>query len=508
MGVPSPAPGGDGKALPDIPPKELSPVASPPQSPVFHQYVGRPPSQPGLYAYPYPPPMMSNSPYQPAFYPAAFASPPAPPFVHHPEPISRSGSTGTEDERTKLLEKVSSVLPDIGRLIHHYQETQGLLSEKDFLVKQAETQYESEITKLRIELSATKEEFERIIGEQASENVKLKGDMIEQAEKITLLENSLREGATAKQDLAGFEATCKSLEGEVETSRSLNEQLQRERGKLQSEVEDLKHKAEDAQIRYDEAVTAMKKEHESQLAETDDDHARALNDQKTSLSKMQLDLAGMITKHTQQRKDLESARATIMDREHALGVKTRELADTLDLHRTELEARARLSEETADEHKQEIQVWARKLAEAEARHEAQMETLRESHAKEMDALREAANRKCSELMQEHERREAQMQAELEAASSAVDALKTALNVTRQEKDGMKNELATERAAHESLRVRHETAQKHHAEMAESLVNLRTKQAEWQRESERMDRILHSLGQLGSSGGKGRGDQFL
>src|ERR1700742_1504391 len=123
--------------------------------------MGSPPPQPLQYQPPYPftypPPFMASPPFQPAFYPAAFM-PPNGPF-DHPGDVSRVGSAAAGDERARLLEKVSGVLPDLNRLLHYYEESQGLLSEKDNLVKLAENQHLEETARLRVELSARKEEY-------------------------------------------------------------------------------------------------------------------------------------------------------------------------------------------------------------------------------------------------------------------------------------------------------------------------------------------------------------
>jgi hypothetical protein len=449
---------------------------------------------------------MITSPYQPAFYLTPFMSPSAP--FNQPDMIPGAGSAGAEDERTRLLEKVSNVLPDINRLLHHYQETQGLLSEKDTLVRQPETQHEEEITRLRIELSATKEEYEKIIGEQASENVKLKGNLAEHAEKIGYLEQLSQESANAKEELAELLLKHKSLEGEAETARSLNNQLVTEKRALEVELEQLKEQAFNDRIQYDRELGALNEVHERQLEEKGSDYTRSLNDQKSGLSKMQLDLAGMITKHAQQKKELDFARATILEQENSLATNRRETADALLLRRIELDAWTKATAEKAQQHKQEMSRLSQQLAESRAQHDAEVDSLRKSHEKEINEVQHTVEDLRNQLVGEAERHEAQVQTEREAARSAIGALQGDLSKEHDAHASLKAELAAEREAHERLRAQHDKRNQHHAELAESMLNLRTKQAEWQRESERMDQILQSLGRLGSHHSTGKGDDPL
>lgn len=504
----SPALGADRKALHDIASNSPSPLGSPPISPYLHQRTGSPPPQPVPYQqpYPYPPAFIGSPQFQPLFYPPQFASPVAP--LPHFEAISRSGSAGLEDERTKLLEKVSNVLPEINRLLQYYQESQGLLSEKDHLVQQAESQHLEEVTKLHIEMSASKEEYERLIGEQASENLKLKSEITEQAERILFLENSSSESAVLKKELANLKLECRSLEEEGKNDKRLSDRIARENKALETEIENLKRALSEDRAEHEIALAELRTAHEKQMLEKEDDHARVLHEHKAGLSKIQLDLAGMITKHTQQKKDLDSARLTISELEHSVTARAKEMADALQSHKTELEARSRAAEERAEQHKQEISVWSRELAHAIAKHEEEVQRLRESHQTEVEQAHQAAESHLSQVTAEHERRESQLQKELAAAQSEVAGSKIEVEKERSAHTRLKNELESAQRAHESLKTQHDLATKHHGELAESMLSLRTKQAEWHRESERMDRILQSLGQLGPGKSKDQGRGFL
>jgi chromosome segregation ATPase len=442
---------------------------------------------------------MSNSPYQYAFYPPPFTSTTAP-FVL-PEAIVRSGPPGTEDERKMLLEKVSSVLPDINRLLHYYQESQGLLSEKDHLVKQAETQHEEAMNKMRIELIVTKEEYERIIGEQATENLRLKSHSSEQAERIAVL-NGL------KEEVAALQTKSESMNMELEAEKASYEELKTQKQELEAEVENLRNEATRNHTEHQRLVENLKDEQGKRLAEQEDNHNKALNEQKANLSKIQLDLAGMITKHTQQKKELDSARSVISELESLVAARSKDLDDALDLRRKELGDAERASEEKAEQHKHEIRLSAERLAGITTERRAEVDALNASHQKEIEQFQKAAHEERSKLTATFERCETQLQIELDAAQAAMEELRRELDKERDAHRGVEAELTAERDAHDVLKADHGAANKHHAELAESMLSLRSKQAEWQRESERMDRILQSLGQINAHKTRGKGDQFL
>lgn len=496
----------DGATIPQVPlPTACSPLASPMQSPML-QHVGSPPPQPFLYSYPYALPFMASPTFRPGIYLPPFTSPNAP-FIPA-EGIPRSGSAGAEDERVKLLEKVSSVLPDIDRLLQYYRETQGLLSEKNHLVRQAETQREEEVTRLRVELSATKEEYERIIGDQATENVKLKGEVTERNEKIAVLEAASAEVSSLREQLAKVRQDFEWLEQNAGRNKQLNEQLTIEKHALEEMVERLKKQAADEQAVQTRTLEALKAAHQKQLFEKEQECAKAHADHKSGLSKVQLDLAGMIKNHNQQKKDLESARGIVSEQELLLADKAKELTDALRAHQDELQAMTKAAAENDERQKQEIEKMRQELSELKSKHEEEARVLRESQQQEAEKLQQAAEARLAEAEAEHARCEDRLQDELNTTRSRVEAASTEVTKEREVLDNLKTELANSRKAHKTLASQHEMTRKHYAELAESMRNLKDRQAEWHRESERMDRLVQGFGQLVSSKNRSKGDQFL
>ncbi|EXJ57148.1 hypothetical protein A1O7_07493 [Cladophialophora yegresii CBS 114405] len=525
--TPSPAPVADAMVHQGFIPPAHSPLASPPLSPYINQQMSSPPPQPLHYAQPYPyhhpQPFMANFP--PAFYPTPFTSPTAS-FPYSGE-IPRAGSAGAEDERARLLEKVSSVLPDIDRLLRVYQESQGLLSERENIVKQVEAQHLEETAKLRMELSACKEEYEKIIGEQAGENLRLKGEIAEQREKIGLLQDENHAVTDAHEGLTELRVDCEELTEQVNSYRSINgklveekkrrdDELQRlqkqleeeqnrnehhqaEKKKLEEELQTVKDQLHDEQTRHDLVQGELRQAHDMEMARREEEHVKSIHEHKVSLSKIQLDLAGMITKHTQQKRELDLARATIAEQDQSLAEKAKELADTRRLHQAQLENSRRDSEEAAQRHRQEIARLSDKLSHSTAKHEEEISKLRNASKNDLEQVRKLAAGRLLETTKKHDQREAEICEELAGMRAQVARLEGDFQAKCME-------LATARKDHERLQGNYKLTDKHHAQLAETMLNLRNKQAEWQRESERMDQILQNLRQIAPS--NSNSDEFL
>jgi hypothetical protein len=432
---------------------------------------------------------MASPHFQPAFYPPPFM-PPNGPF-DHPGDVQRAGSAGAENERTRLLEKVSNVLPDLNRLLHYYEESQGLLSEKDNLVKLAENQHLEETARLKVELSACKEEYEKIIGQQASENMRLKGEIEEQAEKIAVLESPLHTAGDADGEVARLRLKCDSATEEFEVFRSANEQLTKDKNLLEDEVQALKNQLHEAKVQHDRERTEWLKAHKSEMLARDEEYARLHHEHKVGVNKIQLDLAGMITSHAHLKKDLDSARLTISEYERALTSKTEELEHTVRSHAAELSDIRNLGQEEGIRHKEEVATLSNKISQNVAKHEE---------------AQKKAERQLSELTRESEQREAKQLANIERLQVELNEARSKLEEEHATQDNLKRDLAVARQAHETLTIGQEQTAKHHDELAQIALTLRNKQAELQRESEKMDFVLRSLSKL--SPGQGKSDETL
>jgi hypothetical protein len=368
-------------------------------------------------------------------------------------------------------------------LIHHYQETQGLLSEKENLVRQAETHHVEEISKLQVELTVTKEEFEKVIGELAAENIRLKGELSEQSEKSSRVEENTFSPAETRRELEELKLKYKELETEHDQAKSALEKLITEKESLKAEAE-------------------------AHIKENDEAHSRATAEQKADLSKIQLDLAGMITKHTIQKKDLDSVRSILSEQEHTLATRTKELETALQMHKEELELRDQEDEEKDARHKHEIALWSKKLAEGIVRREEMMHEVRTSLESQIDKERKSAEFRIASVTEKFSDQERKLTTALETTKAENERLKSEITKERDAHNALKSLHSEETEAYNALQSRHDAARKHHIQLTDAMLILKNKQAEWHRESEKLDRILQSLGQLGSSKIKGKSDEYL
>ena len=174
-----------------------------------------------------------------------------------------------------LLYKVAGVIPDIHRLLDQYRETHGQLSAKDLLAKQAEAMHVEQVNKIQLELQVTRTEYEKAIRTVVDENAQLKKDVQELRSQLASSEKLTQENLCLKTQLTGIEDkhTKDLMEKDAQHNQALSNQQQA-------------------------------------MADKDVEHSRTLNDHKTILSKVQLELANLITKHSNQKKDLEASRAT------------------------------------------------------------------------------------------------------------------------------------------------------------------------------------------------------
>lgn len=530
----SPAPAPEVTLLHDFIPQSQSPIGSPPLSPYIYQPMGSPPPQPLQYAQPYPYqyPLPFSGNFPPTFYPTPFTSPTMP--FYAPGDIPRAGSAGAEDERTKLLEKVTNVLPDINRLLQYYSESQGLLSEKDSLVKQTETQHMEETARLRIELIACKEEYEKIIGEQAAENLRLKEELAEQAEKIMSLHDSAHALVRSDEKSAHLGSQREKLAEEVEVGRSMNERLVAEKKLLDDEIEGLRTQVQsektgresllndkavlgdqvqsllsqlhDRTTLHESVQAESQKAHARDLTEKEAEHGRVLHEHKTAMSKVQLDLAGIILKHTQQKKDLDAEKAIRLEHERIIIEKSKELEDVLRSHATTLAEMRKYGEIREEQHTQEVNVQLQELARMTAQHADKISNMQQMHKKQELEAQQAAAGRLLETSGKYEQHKATLQAELATCQARIEKLESELQEKDTEHDHLKMELVNVQDEHEALKSKHELADKHHAELADGMLNLKNKQAEWHRESERMDQILQKLRQLTPN--KYKNDEYL
>ncbi|RVX72484.1 hypothetical protein B0A52_03673 [Exophiala mesophila] len=472
-----------------------SPPLPPTQSPIIHQYG--PPPPPSTMPYPppfaYPPPMVGGPVYDPSaglpmYGPAGFP-------MYPPEMIPRPVSGDVDEERDRLLEKVSNVLPDINRLLLQYQETQGLLTEKDNLVKQAESQHMEEIGKLKFELSITKEEYDKLLGLQAAENVNLKTLVSEQEKKIEHLMRQVYDIESEKTRAVALEARVQEVEFQLEQSKASAEDANVQRGLVEDKLNTLNEQIANDTAAHERIVAEIKEDYERRLTEAEEAHANATAEHKAALARVQLDLAAMITKHASQNKNLEASRAIITELEGEKAAKDEAIEAATQEHQRELAANQQTIDEIMTRHDQEVALWSEKLARSIVRREDMIQDLKRSFDGRLEKERKDKQAEIAALTEQHENRQRMLQDKLETAQGRSLSVEKELEKERALHTAVKDEFAKSQQGFQQLKTRHDRANRHHMELSQAMQSMRNKQIEWQRESERMDSLLQSLGQV-------------
>jgi hypothetical protein len=438
-----------------------TPVMSPSMSPKMHYQAvapvdyGPPNMSPPLpqYSYPYPqtmPMMPGAGPYYPnQYYAAAF---PPPMEQRQPYDVNGGGApamSGGDDDREQLLQKVSNVLPDIHRLLNEYKESRGLLSAKDMLVQQAEKEYEEKLTRLRIELDANKKEYEKVIQSVVSERAKLEREAVVLHQQVADLQALAEEHGKLKTEVLALQDSQKSLETDIENLRTTNEELLSSKAAQEQEIQNVREA-------HSQQIAELQKQHEDHLATKEREHQQVLSDQKSILSKTQLDLAGLISKHANLKSELENARSLQND------------------HKTQLDAKTKELEETHARHAEEI--------------DAIKKSQEEDHSRALGAL-EAKNAK---LVEDHQGKEHKWMQELE--------------ILRAQMQANNEELEKERKEHQALKATRKDEQDRASELARGIASWKAKHAELQTEHENVDRLVQSLRLVNEA--KPKGDNFL
>jgi hypothetical protein len=435
---------------------EMSPSISPrmhyqPLAPIDYGPNMSPPLP--QYSYPYP----SNMPMMPSsgpFYTNQYYNPAFPPPMEQRQPYDVNGGgasarSGSEDDRELLLQKVSDVLPDLHRLLNEYKESRGLLSAKDMLVQQAEKEHEEKLTRLRIELDANKKEYEKVIQSVVGERGKLEREAVVLRQQVADLQALAGEHEKLKTEVLSLQDSHKNLETGIENLRTTNEELLSSKAAQEREIQNVREA-------HSQQITELQKQHEDHLAAKEREHQQALSEQKSILSKTQLDLAGLISKHANLKNELENSRNLQND------------------HKSQLDAKAKELDETHARHAEEIN--------------AVKKSQEEDHSRSLGAL-EAKNAK---IVEDHNRKEQKWMQELEI-------LRTQMQTNNED-------LEKERKEHQALKATRKKEQDRASELARGIANWKAKHAELQTEHENVDRLLQSLRLVNQA--KPKGDNFL
>ena len=441
-------------------PPPATPVVSPPISPRMHYQAAGPidygpnmsPTQPH-YPYPYPP-NMAMMPGSGPFYANQYYNTSFSPPVEQRQPYDVSGGgqsarSGGEDDHEHLLQKVSNVLPDIHRLLNEYKETHGQLSAKEMLVQQSEKEHEEKLSRLKIELDANKKEYEKVIQSLVGDRGKLEREATALRQQVADLQIVGEEHNKLKAQVVSLQNSHKELEATIETLRKTREEVLLSK---EAQEKEFQHDRE----AHSRQVMEVQKRHEDGLAAKDKEHQQALSDQRSVLSKTQLDLASLISKHAGLKNDLEVSRNLQNSHKIQLDAKTRELDDVHARHTQEINTIKKAQEE----HR------GKSLSEIEA--------------------------KNARIVDDHSRKEQKWMQELENLGN--------------EMQRHKEDLEKEREEHQIVRAMRKREQDQASELARGIASWKAKHAELQTEHENVDRLLQSLRPVAE--GKPKGDSFL
>ena len=437
-------------------------TASPPQSPVIHQYGGF--QTPGQLQYPYDysyayAPQIATGPYQPynsPYYPMPF-SPPAdagpPPMAEH-----RTSRSGSGDEHDELMTRIQSVLPDLSRLLEQYREGQAPQVAPTMVARQAQTEQNDQLTNLQQELDATKKEYERVIRKLVDENCTLKNEAKDQQRRSRSHEGDSRGTRKLKVEYETLQAQHQDLASSVDSIRLSKEELMAEKLGVEKHVESLKKDKHIIKDSHHRTITDLKAQHLEELTLKDNEHQKALAEHKSGLNKVQLDLATLISKHNATKRDLEHLR------------------NSEALYKASSEASSR-----------------------------DLDSVRAQHTRQLDKLKADNQRVVESLKQEHKTQRQRHENETKLHISELEVFRTKekdwatkIQSLNSELEALKEAHTAEREAHAKLRNINEERNRRTADLAGSMASWRQKYAKLQEENENLDRAINALG-FGSIG---------
>ncbi len=325
------------------------PAISPPHSPTMPYYGSGPvdygPSMsPPLpqYPYPYPThmPVMSGS---GSFYPNMYYNNPFSRQFEEPQAYdinsqARSTRSGSEDDREQLLQKVSSVLPDIHRLLNEYKGTQGPVLAPELMTYHSQGECRDQLEQVKRELDATKKEYEKAINDLVGDRRKLEREVADLRQNVADLQIVAGECEVLKRQAACLEYDRKELADTKETFRVFEAEALAKQTAQANEIESLKSMLHSDRELHSCRISEIKEQHKDQLAAREKEHQESVSEHKSTSSRLQLELTALSSKHAAQTKELESCRSRENGVKLELDAKTMDLNNKLALHVSEIES--------------------------------------------------------------------------------------------------------------------------------------------------------------------------
>ena len=449
------------------PPSTTTPVISPPHSPQMMYHDGYSGLQP-QYPY-YPPPMPPGFYQQPQFFP--------PTSIPHSPGVPPPGF-GNKDENQHVVAKVTSVLPDINRLLEHYQQTQGQASIRDSTAKQRELQHAEEVAHLRLELSTRKEEYEKLIERIAGENHTYKHEIDEQAKRIAELVAGATSASFSQEDITSLKKRTADAIAAAEAALGEKDQLSADKLKLETESERLK-------CSYAETLQAKDRELHN-----------VANEHNHAVSKMQKEVANLTTRLSQQTNELESSRAVHKSLEQKLELQAKANDAAVAAHKAAVNAKSSGLEDFARQHRQQMES---QLASLTSQRLLELQAVRDTHERELRDLRTEHQSKATKMLGEHQ---TSIQAAQNTHAQALKNIQTEhqSNVAKLSEthhtaiQAIQEELVAKQEAFGKLATEHERLGSRLEQLVGAVTSWKTRHDASEAETTKLKGFLETLGQ--------------
>lgn len=524
-----------------------SPAISPPHSPRLTQQATVYSQPPIPYPYGYPPQVGHGPPVPNSYYPSA-----DPHFMPSPPPTQQEfgrAITGEHpDEHQRDWHKVTSVLPELNRLLSHFEEQKGQ-STKDSFARQLDSKRTQEMAKMRLELDANKQEYEKVIQKLVSESFRYKADIREKDEKLIKFQATVDElkgqqsdyqavkakhgDSTAQNDKLRKEheslvSKHEKMAAELQATKKAHDALQKKheedsndvrhyknecanwkkkyqeaaaasdqarlakedlvsvKMRLEDNLEELRRKHHGREEKHQAEVKGVRKEYEAALEAKDKEKHDAVSEQRSLMGGLQVEFAALIDRHSRSKKDLEAARSTTANVEKKLEAAKKDHEAQTIQHRQVMEGMSRDMEAQTARHKQEMDTKSKALDEQAVSHRHQLES-------QLASLTSQRQRELETLRDEQAQALRRIHQDQEAETSRL-AQEHAGELQK-----IHGELTTQREAFDRYKKDTEGLRAGHGELATTMIAWKQRQAEWQAEQDKLTKVLETLGLSSKSG---------
>lgn len=331
------------------------------------------------------------------------------------------------------------------------------------MAKQTELQHTEEVARLRLELTARKEEYDKLIERLVGESYKLKTELEEKTKRISELEEAAKTFQSGQDEMTVLKDKAAEAVSTADAARLAREQLLADKLKVEADLEGSKKVHDSRHEQHKRDIEDIKRSHKETLDARDKDHQKAANEHKMVLSKVQMELASLITKHSQQKKDLDSSRSIHQSLEQKLDAQSKEHEAALVAHKEAMDAKAKEAEDLAAQHRQQL--------------ESQMESLTSQRQQELQSVQDAHEQALKDLRAENEANAAKLTEDHQSAMAVIQG-----------------EFDAHKDAFSKLTREHEEMGDKHTQLVGAVTSWKTRHDEWQAETDKLKGILHTIGQ--------------